>query len=162
MFTGIVATLGGLIGAMYTRPIYIAEVVNGYSIFKTENPLFRKILFGIGIMGLGLSAAPLFAYASAISPQILPTSMGIATAIFGGASLMAYNMPKDKMLNYGGVLTGSLLGLIGLQLTGLLAGLIMGPNMFTYMLFRFDTYIGIALFTAFTAYDTHVAIKNYE
>ncbi len=119
-------------------------------------------MYGLGTIGLGLSAAPLFAYAAMISPSILPSAIGLTTAIFGGASLVAYSMPKDKMLGYGGALFGSLLGLIGLQVIGLLTGVFIGPNALTSMLFTAQNYIGIGLFTAFIAYDTHVAIKMYE
>ena len=57
---------------------------------------------------------------------------------------------------------GGLLGLIGLQVVGLLTALVMGPNPLSMMLFRADNYIGIALFSVFIAYDTHIAIKMYE
>ena len=40
----------------------------------------------------------------AISPTILPSAIGISAAIFGGASLVAYSMPKDKMLSAGKML----------------------------------------------------------
>lgn len=119
-------------------------------------------LYGMGIAGLGLSTAPLFMMAQAVSPTILPTALGITTAIFGGASLVAYNMPKDKMLGFGGVLGGSLLGLLGLQLIGLLAAVFTGPNALSTLLFSANNYLGIGLFSALIAYDTHVAIKMYE
>ena len=119
-------------------------------------------MFGLGVLGLGMSGAPMIALASAISPTIVPTCLGITTAIFGGASLMAYNMKKDSMLKFGGILTGSLLGLIGLQLAGLAATFIVGPNPISLMLFKGSSYVSIALFSAFIAYDTHVAIKMYE
>lgn len=116
----------------------------------------------MGIAGLGLSTAPLFMMAQAVSPTILPTALGITTAIFGGASLIAYNMPKDKMLGFGGVLGGSLLGLLGLQLIGLLTAAFTGPNALSTLLFSANNYLGIGLFSALIAYDTHVAIKMYE
>ena len=100
--------------------------------------------------------------AQAISPTILPTCLGITTAIFGGASLVAYNMPKDKMLGFGGVLLGSLFGLIGLQLVGLLSAVFMGPNALSTLLFSANNYLGIGLFSIMIAYDTHVAMKMYE
>jgi len=119
-------------------------------------------MYGTGIIGLGLSAAPLLAYASMISPSIVPTCLGLTTAIFGGASLAAYSMPKDSMLKYGRVLGGSLLGLIGLQLIGLASTFIVGPNPYTMLLFNASNYISIGLFTAFIAYDTHASIQMYE
>jgi FtsH-binding integral membrane protein len=158
---GIVAMLGGLIGASYMQPVHMTEYVNGVPIYKTQNTPLRLGLFGLGVMGLGLTGAPLFAMATAISPSIMPTALGLTTAIFGGASLMAYNMPKGKMLGYGGALGGALLGLIGLQVVGLLTSLIMGPNPLSMMLFNANNYIGIGLFSIFIAYDTHVAIRGY-
>lgn len=34
----------------------------------------------------------------------------------------------------------------------------MGPNMFSFLCHRVDTFVGVGIFTAFVAYDTHVAI----
>jgi FtsH-binding integral membrane protein len=104
----------------------------------------------------------MIALASAVSPSILPTALGLTIAIFGGASLAAYHMPKDSMLSYGRVLGGSLLGLIGLQVVGLGAMFFMGPNPMSMLLLNSSSYIAVGLFTAFIAYDTHVAIKMYE
>lgn len=158
----LVMTLGGFIGASYMKPTNIVEKVNGIEIFKTVNSPLRIGLYSMGVLGLGLGASPLFMMAQAMSPAIMPTALGITTAIFGGASLAAYSMPKDKMLGYGRLLSGSLLGLIGLQLVGLLTTMAIGPNAFSSFLFTADNYIGIGLFSALIAYDTHVAIKMYE
>jgi FtsH-binding integral membrane protein len=119
-------------------------------------------MYGLGVVGLGLSAAPLFAYAMATNPSIIISSLGLTTAIFGGASYAAYSMPRDSMIKYGRVLGGSLLGLIGLQLIGLASTFIIGPNPYTLVLFKASNYISVALFTAFIAYDTHISIKMYE
>ena len=119
-------------------------------------------MYGIGIIGLGLGAAPLFMMVNAMSQTAIPTALALTSAVFGGASILAYNMPKDKMLGYGGVLMGSLLGLIGLQVIGLLSAVFIGPNMLAGLLFDANNFIGIGLFSALIAYDTHVAIKMYE
>jgi len=116
----------------------------------------------MGLAGLGLSAAPMIAMSTMVSSTIVPTCMAITAAIFGGASLVAYNTPSDKMASMGRILGGSLIGLIALQVVGLLSQLIMGPNMLSTLLFRADNYLGILLFTGFIAYDTHVAIQSYE
>ena len=39
---------------------------------------------------------------------------------------------------------------------------VIGPNMFSSIVYRADTFLGVGLFTAFVAYDTHMAIKSYE
>lgn len=158
---GFVLTLGGFISTSYMKPVNVVENINGVEIFKTINSPLRVGLYGVGVVGLGLGAAPLFMMVNAMSPGVIPSALGITTAVFGGASLLAYNMPKDKMLGYGGVLMGGLLGLIGLQLIGLLSAVITGPNLFAKLLFDVNNYIGIGLFSALIAYDTHVAIKMY-
>ena len=158
---GMVGMLAGFIGASYMSPNNVTERYNGVPIYKTTNSPLRLGLYALGTISLGLTGAPLFAYATAISPSILPTAIGLTTAIFGGSSLVAYNMPKDKMLGYGGALGGALLGLIGLQVVGLLSMLFMGPNPFSMLLFKADNYIGIALFSIMVAYDTHISIKMY-
>jgi hypothetical protein len=38
----------------------------------------------------------------------------------------------------------------------------MGPNLYTHICHRADTFVGLGIFTAFVAYDTHVALKSYE
>lgn len=116
----------------------------------------------MGIICLGMSAAPLIAAANALNPSILPTAFGLTVALFGGASMTAYRMKKDSMLSYGRILGGSLLGLVGLQLVGLGSLFFVGPNPFAVMLLNSSTYISVGLFTAFIAYDTHLAVKMYE
>ncbi|XP_031472653.1 uncharacterized protein LOC116245062 [Nymphaea colorata] len=164
---GAIAMLVGFISSGYMQPKYIVDVerLNNNEKIETVRPvnsMLRQAMFGMGIVGLGLSGAPIIGIASAISPSIVPTCLGLTTAIFGGASLMAYNMKKDSMLKYSGVLFGSLLGLIGLQLGGLAAAMIMGPNVFSTMMLSGSSYIAVGLFSAFILYDTHVAIKMYE
>lgn len=73
--------------------------------------------------GLGLGVSPLFAHASKITPEIVPTAMATNTPIFGASSLYAYTRPKDSLLTWGSSLYGCLFGIIGLQITGLLANL---------------------------------------
>ena len=156
---GIIAMLIGLISVQYMKAKPVTEYQVGVPIHRTENSPLRIGLYTMGVLGLGLSSSPLFAAASFLNPSILTNAIGLTCGIFGGASLMAYNMPKDKMLSYGRLMMGSLFGLIGLQLVGLASAWIMGPNMLSLMLFRADTYLGILLFSGFIAYDTHVAIK---
>lgn len=152
----------GLISVQFMKAKPITEYQAGIPIHRTENSPLRIGLYAMGVLGLGLSASPLFAHAAYLNPSILTNAIGITCGVFGGASLMAYNMPKDKMLGYGRLFMGSLLGLIGMQLVGLAGLLIAGPNPLSLMLFRADTYLGILLFSGFIAYDTHVAIKQYE
>lgn len=126
--------LGGLLTltciplASYMKPNKVVENINGKEVYKTTNSIARRAVYSTGVLGMGLASTQLFLMAQAVSPSIIPIAFGITTAIFGGASLMAYSMPRDKMLGYGRILGGSLLGLLGLQIAGLLAYVVMGPN----------------------------------
>lgn len=107
-------TLSGLLGTYYTKPTYIQERINGENHIRTSNSPFRIGLYTIGMAGLGLSSSKLFAYASIVNPSILPLSIALTSAIFGGASLYAYTRPKGALLSWGSSLYGAVLGLVGL------------------------------------------------
>ena len=128
----------------------------------SKNSLLRKLLYGMGIFGMGLATAPLIGIVNALNPAILPTCFGLTIALFGGASLAAYRIKKDSLLSYGSVLLGSLGGLVGLQLVGLASLFIAGTNPFATMLLNVSTYVSVGVFTALIAYDTHAAVRMYE
>jgi len=93
---GLVLGLGGIIGSSWMAPSkYIQEEKNGSIYLKTENSIGRLSLYTLGLSGLGMSAAPLFAYASMINPVILPTSILITSTIFGASSMYAYMKPQN-------------------------------------------------------------------
>ena len=164
MIAGGLVTIGSFMGVQFMKPTSVTENVFGGSgsILKTQNSISRIMLYSMGVLSLGISASPLFAYMHMISPTIIPSSLGITLGIFGGASAMAYALPKDKMLGYGKIFGGSLLGLIAMQLVGLGSAYFLGPNALSSLLFSIDNYAGILLFSGMIAYDTHVAIKEYE
>jgi hypothetical protein len=56
--------------------------------------------------------------------------MGITSAIFGGASLMGFLLPRGTMFGYGSVLLGGLAGLVGLNFSGILAAKFLGIGLF--------------------------------
>jgi FtsH-binding integral membrane protein len=115
-------------------------------------------MYSTGIAALGLSTSPLFGMVLATNPSIITASVGLTMGIFGGASLVAYRLPSHKVLGYGRILMGSLIGLIGMQIIGLCSLAIMGPNSLSMLLFSAQNYLGIELFTALIGYDTHVAM----
>jgi FtsH-binding integral membrane protein len=119
-------------------------------------------MFGVGCIAMGLSASPLFMAVQEASSSILPMTMGVTAAIFGGASLMGLLMPKSKMLGYSGILSGSFLGLVGLNASGMLAAKFLGITLFANTLTTPESYLGIGIFTLMIVYDTHQAIKRYE
>jgi FtsH-binding integral membrane protein len=89
-------------------------------------------------------------------------TLGITASIFGGASLMGFLLPKSYAMGYGTILGGSMLGLLGLNASGLLAGKFLGYTLYANTLSTAESYLGIGLFTMMIIYDTHIAIKRYQ
>jgi FtsH-binding integral membrane protein len=128
-----------------------------------EDPPARVASFWTIVGGMGLSVAPFASMIHDISPTILPAATLITLGVMGGASLYAYNTPSKALSPWKGPLYGSLLGIVGVGLTGLLSGLILGPQSILFqMLHNVNVYGGVVLFSAFTAYDTHNMIERYE
>lgn len=136
---GLLTACVGFIGSSCISPNYVVkqEHLNSKEITKTivaENSFIRQALYITGIMGLGVGAAPLLGITETFCPGFIPIALSLTAAIFGGASLAAICMPKDKMLGYGRALTGSLVGLIGLHMLGLGASYFMGSNIISLTL----------------------------
>jgi FtsH-binding integral membrane protein len=93
---------------------------------------------------------------------IIPTTLGITTSIFGGASLVGMMLPRGFMLGYGTVLFGGMLGLIGLNVAAMIAAKSYGMVMLAQTLMTAESIIGVGLFSALLVYDTHKAIQRYE
>jgi FtsH-binding integral membrane protein len=49
-----------------------------------------------------------------------------------------------------------------MNLMSILVFSMFGPNVFSYACTRIDLYLGIALFSAFQAYDTQFAVEAYK
>ena len=155
---GIIAAFAGIFGLSSTK----YHIWNSKEGLTSTNSLERRASFAALTAGMGLSIAPMVSVVSEISPKILPMSAALSLATMGGASLYAYRSENAKLLRLKAPLMGALTGLVGMGLVALGSGFLFGNNMFLQMLHHVDTYAGIALFTAFTAYDTHVAIDRYE
>jgi FtsH-binding integral membrane protein len=87
---------------------------------KTLNSPLRLAAFSAIVGGIGISAAPFFLKMATVNPAILPTSLAISSLIFGSASLYAYLKPRDSLLSWGSSLYAGLLGLIGVNVAGIL------------------------------------------
>ncbi len=75
---------------------------------------------------------------------------------------MGFLLPKSYAMGYGTILGGSMLGLLGLNASGLLAGKFLGYTLYANTLSTAESYLGIGLFTMMIIYDTHIAIKRYQ
>lgn len=128
-------------------------------VHTSENPPSREVAFWALTGGMGAVMAPLVAM---IDPEIVITSVGLSTAVFGGCAFAAVKLKNANLMSWQAPLGIGLLGLIGLQLTGLGAAVILGPNIYTAMVHNVDIYGGLALFTAMSIYDVHAARKMYE
>jgi FtsH-binding integral membrane protein len=148
--------------AQEIRPKFFEEKLNEDIIYRTSNDPARLGMFSIGCIAMGLSASPLFFSLQEVSTAILPMTMGVTAAIFGGASLVGLLLPRSTMLGYGGVLGGSFFGLISLNATGVLAAKYLGITVFANTLTTAESYMGIGIFTLMIIYDTHMAIKRYQ
>jgi FtsH-binding integral membrane protein len=125
----------------------------------STNSRSRLLSFGALSVGMGMTLAPLVAIVPA---YVLPASFVITSSIFAGSSAYAYWRPQGSILKYQAPLFGGLIGLVGMQIIGLGALAIAGPNILTEMIHSADVYGGIVLFTALTAVETQVAVKMYE
>ena len=76
--------------------------------------------------------------------------------------MFAYSRPTDSLLILKAPLCGALTGLVGMQLVNLGSSYFFGYNGFNQVLHTLDIYGGLVLFSALTAYDTHVAINSYK
>jgi FtsH-binding integral membrane protein len=122
----------------------------------------RLALFWTGTVGFGISLGPLISMANVVDPTIIQTALVSTSTVFAATTLMSMRMPKDNMMKYGAVLGSGLISLLLLQLSSMGIQYFYGPNQFTSLVSRVDMYGGIAMFTAFIAYDTHKAISDYE
>ena len=82
------------------KPKQIVEMKNGVKTLVTKNSLLRLGVYSTAIACLGLTSSPLFVFANAINPIILPTAITLTTAIFAGASAYAYTRPKGALLSW--------------------------------------------------------------
>lgn len=156
---GLVATFVGYIGASWMSPIDHSYEKDGELVRNTKNKPLRVILYGLGTIGMGMSLAPLL---REINPDIVVSALAITGGLFGGASLVAYSLPKNKLFSYYQTLQGCLLGLVLIGFIGGGIRLFMGENPVTNALIKLDNIAGIAIFTLYMMMDTHLAIKNYE
>ena len=160
---GGIGSLVSVIAFMFTKcKNKMVTDANGNHYLTSENSLARQAIYGTFIGCSGVMMAPLLGHYFMVNSMIIPTALALTTTICSGSSLYAYTKPKDSLLWLGGPLTGALVALIGVQFASLGASWIYGPNMFSLLAHRMDLYVGTGIFTAFVAYDTHVAIKSYE
>ncbi len=168
---GTVLALGGAIGLGYAKyTVHRKEISANYpdgrkklaDYWYSKNSPTRMLSGTSVVAGMTMVMTPFIEIMNAISPTILPSALVATSCVFGGSIAYAYMKPKGALLAWEAPLMGGLVGLVGMGLVGLGSQLIFGPTMFSMALHSIDTYAGIVLFTAMSAYDTHKSIEMYE
>lgn len=121
---------------------------------QTTAPAIRYSLLAAFAGLSGMSAGPLIGMSLQMDPLILPMA-GLASAgIFAGATVASLLAPEGKLVSWGGPLLGGCFAMIGLSICGIF---------FPHPVFHsIHLYGGLALFTAFVAYDTQQMVEDYK
>jgi FtsH-binding integral membrane protein len=136
----------------------IAGFYNAYQISNTSKTNEQRLLNAYLLHGcMGITIAPsLFIFS-----QFIPHALILSSALTMGPITAALTMKKGSMLKYGPALYTGLWGLIGIGAMSIVAPLL-GFNSFGLAMHSIDMVGGVALFSAYNAYDTHVLIKDFE
>lgn len=150
---GFVGGIGSLIWLQKSK--FRIETANGVP--ACINSTSRKAAFLSFVSCQSLVMTPLVA---TMAYPLVPVAAGLTCLVMGTASLAALKL-KD-VSGWSAPLMGGLAGLIGLNVAGLISHFVVGPNVFSSIIYSIEPYIGIGLFTAMTAYDTRTAIEEYQ
>ena len=160
---GAIGSIGGIFGVYMTpQGIKKNELQNGKFADLNYDPLLRKLFYGTFIASSTIMTLPFMMKLMILSPAIIPASALISSLVMAGSSIYALSKPQGAFKSWEAGLYGGLLALIGMNLTSLLATMMIGPNIFSMICYRLDTYIGLGLFTAYQIYDTQRAIDEYQ
>ena len=128
-----------------------------YLKMKTDqytNPTARTLLLGTCATFGGMTLTPALLTYSSMSPAVVPVAFGLTCLLFGGSTLGALMMPKRSLMFLAPVLGGGALMIFGIS--------IMSAFYPSPILTNVWLYGGLALATAFVAYDTQNAIQGYD
>ena len=162
MYTGStigVASIGAFGGMLFPiSPIVpgLLSLVPLIGIMMTDPKKSGLRLGMLGAFGFlsGMSAGPMIAMSLHMDPLILPMALLGSCGIMGGATLASLFAKEGSLLKFGAPLAGLTFALLGLSIVG-----IFFPHP---ILFNLNLYGGLVLFTAFTAYDTHMVLEDYK
>jgi len=93
----------------------------------------------------------------------LPGAVGVTAGLMYGIGHVVKTMKNPHRLEKWQMpLVSGLVGLVALDLVGLGALMIVGPNVVSAVIHSIDLHAGILLMSGFVAYDTHIAKVEYE
>lgn len=130
-----------------------------YLMYRTDentNPVLRTGVLALFAGMQGLTLAPAILTFTAVNPLIVPTAFGLTCLMYGGATVGALMAPSRSMLFMAPILGGGAMIMLGVVVLGMFV-----PSL-APVLFNVWLYGGLALATAFTAFDTQNAVTAYE
>jgi len=140
------ASMVPLMGLMYTSK-------------HTTSHALRVGMFAAFTGLSGVAMAPLLMIALKVSPAVVPQALILTTALFGTMTGLSLLAKPGATLRWGVPLGG---GLMLLMATGIGAMFVPVTSAWYPLLHSFQLYGGLALFTAYVAYDTQKMIDEYE
>jgi len=141
-----VASIVPLMGLMYTNK-------------HQHSQTMRAGLFAAFTGLAGMSMAPLLFVAMKVAPMAVPQALLITTGLFGTMTALSLFAKPGATLRLG-VPLGA--GMIVLALTGVASIFVPVTSAWYPLLHNIYLYGGLALFTAYIAYDTQNMIAEYE
>jgi len=140
------ASMVPLMGLMYTSK-------------HTTSHALRVGMFAAFTGLSGVAMAPLLMVALKVNPVIVPQAFMLTTALFGTMTGLSMFAKPGATLRWGVPLGG---GLLLLMATGVGAMFVPVTSAWYPLLHNVYTYGGLALFSAYVAYDTQKMIDEYE
>lgn len=146
--------------SLYTAS-FLGGLLSCYKVRTYKPRLKKKDGKNIVIDDIGRKAWVTILFATqgvAISPIVytcmdtMPSALIVTGTLVAATLTASMYLPKVVMLPYGPALSTGLRGLIGMGIIGI----------WFPVLHTIETYVGIALFTAYNAYDTQLLIESYE
>jgi len=163
VFGGVAMSIGGIIAMGRIQPqITVEKGVKGKLTEVWKNPMSRKLAFSSLIVGSAISLSPLMQLLLAINPGVIPMAAGLSLFTMGGASLYSMYKPLGHFKAWESTMYSALLGLVAMNLASIATFAVIGPNVFSLACGRVDLYLGLGLFTAFQAIDTHTAVQSFK
>jgi len=130
-----------------------------YTSKHTHSQALRAGMFAAFTGLSGVAIAPLMMIALKVNPILVPQALVLTTGLFASMTGLSLMAKPGATLRWGVPLGG---GLLLLMATGLGSMFVPVTSAWYPLLHSFQLYGGLALFTAYIAYDTQKMIDEYE
>jgi len=99
---------------------------------------------------------------SMVDPWTVPLVLGVTGGMMAGFTAWARFSRANPMFHWQEPLLFGLCSLVAIDLAALISLGVLGANGFAETVLSIDLHAGLMLFTALSAYDTHVALQAYR